>query len=182
MLEITVPEREMFDNQTQEFIHIPETTLHLEHSLISLSKWEAKWEKPFLTESQHSPEEMADYVRCMTMDNRVDPVVYMGLTPSNMKAIQEYINAPHTATTIVDRSKQQPGRHKETITSELIYYWMISCDIPFECQKWHLNRLMMLIRVCSIKNTPAKKMSKEAMFAENNALNKARRKALGSRG
>ena len=182
MLEITVPEREMFDNQTQQFIQIPETTLHLEHSLISLSKWEAQWEKPFLTESQHSPEEMVDYVRCMTIDKRVDPIAYMGLTPQNMRDIQKYINAPHTATTIVDRSRKQPGQHKETITSELIYYWMISCDIPFECEKWHLNRLMMLIRVCSIKNAPAKKMSKEAMFAENNALNRARRKALGSRG
>ena len=180
MLTITVPAFEMWDEKNEKFVNIKECTLQLEHSLISLSKWESKWCKPFLFTKEKTEEETLDYVRCMTLTSRVSPEVYYGLTSENIKAINRYIEAPMTATCFgADRN----GRgNREIVTSELIYYWMIALNIPFECQKWHLNRLLTLIRVCNIKNQPAKKMSRRAIMSRNAALNAARRKQLGTNG
>ena len=180
MLTITIPATEMFNDKTQEFLVFKEQTLQLEHSLVSLSKWESKWCKAFLTKDQKSFEETIDYIKCMTITQNVDPNVYMRLTRSNIDEIYKYIEAPMTATTFYNDS--QKGINKETITSELIYYWMISLNIPMECQKWHLNRLLTLIRVCNIKNAPPKKMSKGDITRRNAALNAARRKQFGTRG
>ena len=180
MLTITVPAFEMWDEKNEKFVNIKECTLQLEHSLISLSKWESKWCKPFLFTKEKTEEETLDYVRCMTLTSRVSPEVYYGLTSENIKAINRYIEAPMTATCFgADRN----GRgNREIVTSELIYYWMIALNIPFECQKWHLNRLLTLIRVCNIKNQPAKKMSRRGIMSSNAALNAARRKQLGTNG
>lgn len=180
MLTITVPAFEMWDEKNEKFVNIKECTLQLEHSLISLSKWESKWCKPFLFTKEKTEEETLDYVRCMTLTSRVSPEVYYGLTSENIKAINRYIEAPMTATCFgADRN----GRgNREIVTSELIYYWMIALNIPFECQKWHLNRLLTLIRVCNIKNQPAKKMSRREIMSRNAALNAARRKQLGTNG
>ena len=180
MLIITVPAFEMWDEKNEKFVNIKECTLQLEHSLISLSKWESKWCKPFLFTKEKTEEETLDYVRCMTLTSRVSPEVYYGLTSENIKAINRYIEAPMTATCFgADRN----GRgNREIVTSELIYYWMIALNIPFECQKWHLNRLLTLIRVCNIKNQPAKKMSRREIMSRNAALNAARRKQLGTNG
>ena len=180
MLTITVPAFEMWDEKNEKFVNIKECTLQLEHSLISLSKWESKWCKPFLFTKEKTEEETLDYVRCMTLTSRVPPEVYYGLTSENIKAINRYIEAPMTATCFgADRN----GRgNREIVTSELIYYWMIALNIPFECQKWHLNRLLTLIRVCNIKNQPAKKMSRREIMSRNAALNAARRKQLGTNG
>lgn len=181
MLEIIVPATELYDESKQEFIYIDsETTLKLEHSLLSISKWEAKWKKPFLDEKPKTKEELYDYVRCMTITPKVDPKVYLGLSSQNLKDIQEYINDTMTATWFTEKDKKEasskPGFKKgEKITSELIYYWMVASDIPFECEKWHINRLMTLIRVCSIKNAPQQKMSKRDVMAQNRSLNAARR-------
>lgn len=179
MLSITIPETDLFDNETSCFIHVKQTTLQLEHSLISLSKWESKWCKPFLSAKEKTPEETIDYIRCMTLTQNVDPMAYRAVTRDNMKAISSYIDAPMTATTFSGHDKPGP---KEVITSELIYYWMIASEIPFECQKWHLNRLLTLIRVCGIKNAPGKKMSKNELLSRNAKLNQARRMASGTRG
>ncbi|MDO4845862.1 MAG: hypothetical protein Q3977_04530 [Oscillospiraceae bacterium] len=180
MLQIIVPSSELFDQRTQTFETVPEQTLQLEHSLISLSKWESKWKKPFLS-SEKNNDEMRDYIRCMTLTPHVQPTVYMGLTADNIQTIRNYIDDPMTATTINDR--RRGGRpNKETVTSELIYYWMIMRDIPWECQKWHLNRLMTLIRICDIKDAPQKKMSRRDILAENAALNSARRAKHHTRG
>lgn len=179
MLKITIPEREMFDETTQEFIKTKEYTLQLEHSLVSLSKWEAKWRVPFLSKEKKTIEQTIDYVRCMTITQNIDPVVYNGLTNENLDAINKYIEDPMTATTF---SKRSIGSSGEIVTSELIYYWMIALNIPMECQRWHLNRLLTLVKVCNIKNEPGKKMSRNEIMNRNSALNAARRKAMHSKG
>lgn len=180
MLTICVPASELWDDEKQEFISIKSQELRLEHSLVSLSKWEAKWQKPFLAKNGITPEEMLDYVRCMTLTQNVSPLVYLHLSAENIKQINEYIDSPQTATTFHNLNNR--GGSGETITSELIYYWMVSLQIPFECEKWHLNRLLTLIKVCSVKNEPAKKMSQKAIRSQNSALNAARRKQLRSKG
>lgn len=180
MLQITIPATEQWDEQKQEFVYTKGQTLRLEHSLVSLSKWESKWNKAFLTNKEKTNEETLDYVRCMTITQNVSPDVYKCLTLTNIKEINEYISAPMTATYF--SNEQQGGINRETITSELIYYWMIALNIPFECQKWHLNRLLTLIKVCNIKNTPPKKMSRREVMSRNAALNAARRKQFNSKG
>ena len=182
MLRVTLRKREVFDEETLEFKTIEPRTLRLEHSLLALSKWESKWCKPFLSPSKtqkHTPEEMIDYIRCMSLDD-IEPDVLLGLTQSDLDKISEYISLPMTATTFRDDPNAKPSR--EVITAEIIYYWMITLGIPFECQKWHLNRLMTLIKVCSIKNAPPKKMGKKAMLSQRNALNSARRRQMNTRG
>lgn len=179
MLTIVIPETEEYDQRTETFIPRKKETLNLEHSLVSLSKWESKWKKPFLSDDPKTLEESIDYIRCMTI-NPVDPSVYRRITQKMMQRINDYISDPMTATTFREDPKQRHSR--EIITAEIIYYWMIALQIPFECQKWHLNRLMTLIRVCNIKNTPPEKMSRGDIYRQNAALNAARRKAHGTRG
>lgn len=180
MLIITVPASEYYDWKNNEFIYFKEQTLKMEHSLVSLSKWEAKWHKSFLSTENKTPAEMLDYFRCMTVNENVDPHVYERLTAENQKEIGDYINANLTATTFSD--KQQGPKSREIITAELIYYWMIELGIPFECQKWHLSRLLTLVKVCSIKSAPPKKMGKADTMRQYSKLNASRRKALGTRG
>ena len=185
MLEIVVPATqigEKFDEAKSEFIPImtKEQTLKLEHSLVSLSKWEAKWRKPFLSKEKRSAEESIDYVRCMTLTQNVDPNVYKALTPKLLAEVSAYIDASMTATTFPKRGNRAAS--SEYVTSEIIYYWMVSYQIPFECQKWHLSRLLTLINVCNVKNAPQKKMSRQEIIARNRALNAARRKKLNTRG
>ena len=181
MLQIKIPGREAWDETTEQFISFPDTVLSLEHSLISISKWESKWHIPFLGKGQKTPEQINDYVKCMTITPNVKDEVYSCLTSQNLNDIMAYINDPMTATTVKER---EGGRRisREIITSELIYYWMVALEIPFECQKWHINRLMMLIQVCNIKGQPDKKMSKRSTAQQNAALNAARRSKAHSRG
>ena len=180
MLQITIPAGEMYDERDQTFISIKGQTLQLEHSLISLSKWESKWCKSFLSNPDKNLEETIDYIRCMTLNSNVDPNVYLFLTNENIKEINDYIAAPMTATYF---SEDKTGRkNNEIITSELIYYWMIAQNIPVDFQKWHLNRLLTLIRVCNIKNSPPKKHSKRELMSRNAALNAARRKQFNTKG
>lgn len=181
MLQIRVPlSPEGWDEEKQEFVLPKEQILNLEHSLISLSKWESNWCKPFYSKKEKTNEEVIDYVKCMTLTRNVDPDVYNHLTSENLSQIYKYIEAPMTATTFsnVDKGK----KNREIITSELIYYWMISLNIPSEYEKWHLNRLVTLIEVCSIKNAPPKKRSKSEIMRQNAALNAARKKQLNTKG
>ena len=179
MLEIVIPEVELWDEGNQKFIKVKEQTLRLEHSLVSLSKWESKWGKPFLTKQNKTNEETIDYIKCMTLTQNVDPIVYSCITNNNIIQINDYIGAPMTATTF---SNEQGKPNREIITAEIIYYWMIALNIPFECQKWHLNRLLTLIKVCSVKNQPDKKMSKKDVLNRNASLNAMRRQQLNSKG
>lgn len=181
MLQLTIPlSPEGWDEVNEVFIEPKVTTIQLEHSLISLSKWESKWCEPFLSKKNLTNEESLDYIRCMTVSKNVDPKVYLHITKENVDEIIKYINAPMTATTF---SKNSNGKSsKEVITSELIYYWMIAYQIPSEYEKWHLNRLLTLIRICSIKNSPPKKMGRGEVMRNNAALNAARRKKLNTKG
>lgn len=178
MLKITIPATEVFNDVTQEFITLDEQVLQLEHSLVSISKWESRWHKPFLGREEKTTIQTIDYIKCMTITQNVDPEVYSRLTNSNIEDINNYIDDPMTATTF---SKQE-GQSREVVTSELIYYWMIALNIPMECQRWHINRLLTLIRVCNIKQTPPKKMSKKDTASRYASLNAARRSKLGSKG
>jgi len=180
MLTITIPGVEFFDEELEEFVNTKDCTLELEHSLISLSKWESKWGRPFLSPEKRTDEQALDYIRFMTITRNVDEKVYAAIPDNVMKQVSDYIEAPMTATTFYE-IKSPTGR-PETVTAELIYYWMIALTIPFECQKWHLNRLMTLIRVCNVKNQPPQKMSRSEIASRNRSLNAARRKALGTTG
>lgn len=180
MLQIVIPAVELFDERKNEFVSTKEQTLQLEHSLVSLHKWESKWCKPFLSKQDKSPEELLDYVKCMTITSNVDPDIYMFLTDENLRQINSYIDAPMTATRFSEDKNAKKNR--EIITAELIYYWMIALQIPFECKKWHLNQLLTLIKVCSIKNEPPKKKSKKDILSRNAALNAARRKQFNTTG
>ena len=179
LLHVTIPAFEKYDESTNTFTYVKEQKLALEHSLVSLSKWESKWKKPFISKDPKSKEESIDYVRCMTTNKNVNPDVYYNIPDHIFKEIEEYISDPMTATWI--RESPQGGA-RQIITSELIYYWMVSYQIPFECQKWHLNRLIMLIRVCDEKNKPQKKMSQREILSRNAALNASRRAKLHTRG
>lgn len=180
MLTIVIPESELFDQTTNEFITIKEQTLVMEHSLVSVAKWESKWRKSFLNSRERTWEETIDYYRCMTITKNVNPIVYRNIDPASAKQIQKYIEDPMTATTF--NNQDGPTGRQEIITAEIIYYWMVSYNIPFECQKWHLNRLLALINVCGIKASPEKKMSQEAVYNQNRELNELRKRQLHSKG
>ena len=180
MLHIVVPERETFDETTSTFHTTKETKLTLEHSLVSISKWESKWEKPFLSSKDKTKDELLDYIRCMTLTQNVDPYVYYGLSQQNLDDVVTYINSKMTATTFIEDERRPKNR--EIITSELIYYWMFSFNIPIECQKWHINRLLTLINVCNEKNKPPRKMSRQEILARNSRLNQQRRSKYHTRG
>lgn len=184
MLQLEIPEREYFDDSKQEFLYSKGFTLNLEHSLISISKWESKWKKPFLSNTQRTYEESLDYVKCMSLNPSIDNNLIKQLTKQDLDKVSAYIDDKCTATWFnEDNLKKKPsGGRGQTVTSELIYYWMIAYEIPFECQKWHLNRLLTLIRICEIKNTPTKKMKKKELYASNRALNEARKAKMGTRG
>lgn len=175
MLTIIIPEKELFDESDGSFLMLPETELHLEHSLISLSKWESKWKKPFLSEEDHTKEEITSYIYFMSIDRNPDMKVIEHIDYDQYKEILEYIGDSHTATKIYDRRPQRGGK-KEIYTSEVLYYLMIYYGIPWAAEKWHLNRLLTLIRVCGIKGgTTNQAMDMNAIFAQNRALNAARR-------
>lgn len=180
MLRITIPSTEFWDEVKQEFVYTKAQTLQLEHSLVSLSKWESRWNKPFLTKQEKTLEETIDYVKCMTLTQNVNPEVYNYLTNSNINEVNRYIALPMTATRFFEEKKTQGSR--EQITAELVYYWMIALNIPFECQKWHLNKLFTLIRVCDVKSRPTKKHSRREIMKRNAALNAARKKKWNTKG
>lgn len=179
MLQLTIPAREFYDEESNLFITTKEQTLTFEHSLISVSKWESRWHKPFLKQGEKTEEEVFDYIKCMCVNHNVDDLTFKALTQEQIWQINAYIEDPMTATTINVRN-QKPNR--EVLTSEVIYYMMAAFNIPFDCEKWHLNRLITLIEVCAIKNSPDKKMSKRETMSRNAALNRARRAKHRSKG
>lgn len=179
MLKITIPAIELYDERTEMFIYSKEQTINLEHSLLSLSKWESKWCKPFLSKDDKTIEESIDYIRCMTITSNVDPEIYNNITIDNIRQVKEYIDAPMTATTF---PKDDKTPNREIMTAELIYYWMVALAIPFSCEKWHLNRLLTLINVCNVKNQPPKKMNKKEVMRRNAAINAARKQQMNTSG
>lgn len=186
MLKIHIPEQtNIWDEKKEEFVNIKAIDLQLEHSLISLSKWEAKWHKPFLGKNDKTKEEILDYIRCMTITQNVDPMIYEYIPNEKLKEIFDYIENPMTATWFSGGNtdnKNGKVEHKEAITAEIIYYWMITLNIPVKFEGWHLNRLITLIRVINIKNAPPKKMSKKEILERNAKINAARRAKYRSKG
>lgn len=181
MLELVFPAVEAWDPRTETFINLEPLTVKFEHSLVSISKWESKWKKSFISSRDKSPEETIDYFRCMLVEPQsIDDAYFTCITKQMADSIQSYINDPMTATTITNNGTQKPSR--EIITAEIVYYWMVALQIPFECQYWHFNKLMTLIEVCNIKNQPPKKMPKSKAMAQNRSLNAARRAKHHSKG
>lgn len=183
-LTVVIPEMECYDETNNRFIYIKQQKLQLEHSLVSLSKWESKWNISYLFTDHKTREQTLDYIRCMTITQNVDPNVYICLPANIIKEINEYIEKPQTATTITsNRPKNKKGK-KEIVTAELIYYWMFSYNISKECEKWHLSRLLRLIEVFSIKNDNSSnnKMSRKEILQQNKAMNEARKKAYNTKG
>lgn len=179
MLKLTIVQPELYNDVLNEFIPSKLYKIQLEHSLVSLSKWESNWKKPFLSNDEKTLEETIDYIKCMTITQNVPDDVYNYISDYQYTQILDYIHSEKTATTFTNH--KSTGR-REIITSELIYYWMITLNIPFECQKWHLSRLLTLINVCNIKNSPPKKMSKQEIAKRNADLNAMRKKSLGTQG
>ncbi len=180
MLRLTIPTTEYYNEATNEFVTVSEQALEMEHSLLSLSKWESKWHKPFLGSDEKTRDELLDYFRCMTVTKNVSPMIYYALTADNIRTLTAYMNDSMTATRFSEASNKKFSH--EIITAEIIYYWMIDLGIPLSCENWHLNRLLTLVRVCNEKNAPAKKMSKSERFARNRMLNAERKARLHSRG
>lgn len=180
MLKIIVPKGEFFNEATNKFFEVAETTLKLEHSLVSLSKWESHFEKPFISTTNKTREETLWYIQAMTLDEDVPEEVYMGLTDENIRDINRYIDSKQTATWFSENPNAKKSR--EIITAEVIYYWMISLQIPFECQYWHLERLITLIKVCDDKNSPKKKMSAKDRAHMQRTLNEQRRAQYNTNG
>lgn len=180
MLTITIPGVEVYNEETNEFSTTKEYTLALEHSLVSLSKWESSWEKPFLTKTKKTYAESIDYIKCMTLTQNVPVAAYLAITNEIMAEVDKYVDAPMTATTFSKTQAKSVSR--EIVTAEIIYYWMIALNIPFECQKWHLNRLLTLVTVCNLKNQTPKKMSKRDLLRRNSSLNEMRKQQLNTRG
>lgn len=181
MLTIEISEREEYDDINNEFIYTKGGTLQLEHSLVSISKWESKWKKPFLSVEEKTREETIDYIKCMTITQNVDPKIYRGIGNKVIEQVNEYIKDPMTATWFSNDNTKAKGDRK-VITSERIYGWMVGFNIPFECQKWHLNRLLTLIRICESDNSDPKKMGKGDLLRNNTALNRARRASHHTKG
>ena len=182
MLTLIIPPIELFDEETSRFIKVKGTTLQLEHSLVSVSKWEAKHHKIFLDDSyKKSNDEIIDYIKCMTLTQNVDPLVYVSLNQKAINDIQEYIQNPMTATHFnednIRKTAKKGPKQDEKMSSEMIYYYMVAAQIPFECQKWHLNRLLVLLRICGLKNQDPKKMSKSDLNSRYRSINAARRAA-----
>ena len=181
VLVLDIPGMEAWDEETEEFVTIKPTKLTLKHSLISISKWEAKWHIPFF-ETEKNYEQIISYIQCMTISPNLesDSIVYKQLTRQNIDEIKEYLEDPMTATRIKEDRKE--GKAGQVITSELIYCWMIQFGIPHEFEKWHISRLITLIRVCSEENKPKKKMTRNEIMAQNKAINAARKAKLHTRG
>lgn len=180
MLKVFVVGDEYYNEETQEFSTHGDFVLDLEHSLVSLSKWEAIHNKPFLSTSSKTADEIMSYISCMILTPVHPENAVQQLSSDNLDAINDYIESKQTATTFGEMPDRK-GRG-ETITAELIYYWMVAFTIPFECELWHLNRLFALIRICNIKNAPAKKLSRSEVARRNRDLNEKRREALGTNG
>lgn len=174
MLSLKVNEQEFWDEDREEFVYVPELILELEHSLLSISKWETKYKRPFLSETKgpKTQEEIVDYVRFMTLNENVNPTIYNSLTEEQFNQIFEYIQDPATATTFKKKPRKAVSSY---ITSEIIYWEMSQFGIPFECEKWNLNRLLTLLRVCDEKGQPPKKMGQDALLRQYAGVNAKRR-------
>lgn len=182
MLSLTIRKQLLYNEKENRFYDVPnDISIELEHSLLAISKWESKWHVPFLKKEDKTREQVMDYIKCMCITPDVPDSAFYGLSNLQIQKISDYINDPMTATTI-SNTQGSGSRRSEIVTSELVYYWMNECNIDKECETWHLNRLLRLIEVTSIKRQPDKKMTRRQTGTQNKALNAVRRAKMGSRG
>lgn len=183
MLVLNVTGIELYNDKTEQFETTPDFTVTLEHSLVSLSKWESKHEKPFLGKDEKTLDETLDYIESMLVSSPAFlPQGWVHrFSEEDLETIHNYIDAKRSATWFSDLN-QRPENNGEVITSELVYYWLIAFQIPFECETWHLSRLFTLIRICSAKNSKPKKMTRSEIAARNRELNAKRKAELGTKG
>ena len=188
MLKLTIPDKEqvrLWDEVEEQFITLPAIagmTIRLEHSLASLSKWESITKKPFLSKEEKTQEETVLYIKCMDLSEDTPEEVYTILTGENFEAISAYIDDKMTATTFNEDPNSRARNTGEFITAEIIYHWMVSLTVPFECQHWHLNKLLALIKVINLKNAPAKKTGRRESIANRRMMNQQRKAQMGTRG
>lgn len=180
MLKLIIPGGELFDEKTSTFIETEKAVIHIEHSLVSMSKWEAFFEKPFLSTKDKTHEEVLSYIRMMILESDVPPELVDRLSPENMLAIRDYIESPQSATTFGEMPEKKS--RGEVVTTELIYYFMVAFNIPLECEHWHINRLFSLIRICNIKNSKPEKRSRSEIAKRNHELNAQRKAQLNTTG
>lgn len=178
-LQINVPRTELWDEKNEEFLCVDSQIIEMEHSLFSISKWESIWKKPYYSDKEKTVEEIISYWKCMTLTENVNDNVYLCFNKDILMKIKDYTEDKKTATTI---GKDNDTRSRRIITTELIYYWMVALNIPFECQYWHISRLITLIEVCNAENAPKKKMNEMDLMKRNAAINAARRARMKSRG
>lgn len=182
MLRIAVQGDELYNEETEEFLTLPNFVVELEHSLVSLSKWESKFEKPFLGPGEKTRDEVLHYIMCMILTKEVPDLILTKLYSVHMSEINDYIDSKQSATTF----GQMPGEGRkgppEVVTSELIYFWLVNYNIPFDCETWNLNRLFALIKICNVKNGKKKKMSRREVAQRNRELNAQRKAKLGTNG
>ena len=181
MLSINIKSRELFDERTSEFITVKGGTLKLEHSLVSISKWESKWKIPFLSKEKKTNEQIDDYIRCMSVNGDPDPILIASISSEDKNRIIDYIEEKQTAPWSTNFDGKR-NTQSDIITSQRIYYWMIVYHIPHDYEKWHLSTLLTLIEICNRENTPPKKMTQAEIIARNKALNAERKARLHSRG
>lgn len=183
MIELTIKEERFFNEQTEEFVTIPGTILRLEHSLASVREWESVWHKPFLDDKEKTMAEILDYMQYMCLDKVEDPRVFSVIRESDIQKVIAYIQNPMTATWFSNNNRIGASvRSRETITAEIIYYWMFTLNVPLELENWHLNQLLTLLKVMNIKNGGEKKMSKREAAEQRMRLNKIRRKQYNTKG
>lgn len=181
MLSIIVPGREFYDEESELFVTVGETQLELEHSLVSLSKWESRWEKPFIGNAEKTTEQVTSYIQFMCLTPDVPPEVFDRVSNENLQEINDYLNSKMTATWFSADETATKGP-QEVITSEVVYYWMITMNVPMECQHWHLERLFTLLKVIQLKSAPPKKRNRADVAAQRRALNQKRQQEFGTKG
>lgn len=182
MFQLVIPEKEIYIEELNEFLNVKKTVINLEHSLISVRKWEAKHRVPFLDKKEKNYDEIVDYIRCMTLDRNVDPMIYLFIPTEEYEKIIAYIKEPMTATWFNELSLPEVRGRKEIVTAEIIYYWMVTMNIPVEFERWHLNQLLTLIKVINYKNAPKKKISKRDRMKAEQRINAARREKYNTKG
>lgn len=182
MLRLTIPKTELWNETTSTFEYTEEVVVDLEHSLVSLSKWESFYEKPFLSEEPKTREETRYYIGCMCLGEFPSDLTLSRITDAQIQEVDDYISKRHTATWFNEPKTSYRQTNKTVVTAEVIYYWMVSLQIPFECEYWNLNRLITLVRVINNKNQPQKKMSRNEAMTQARRLNEERKQQYNTRG
>lgn len=180
MITIDLGTLEYYDSEKNEFVYEEGGKVRFEYSLKMLYEWEGKWKKAFLKGNKNlTTEEAVDFYIMMALD----PIDKKFMTGEAMETLSKYVNDPQTATTFADGQNGNTSPSKGKIfTSEELYAMMITSNVPLDFENRNLNRLITILRVISVQNTPPKKMSKNDIYRQNAALNAERKARLNTKG